>query len=360
VATNGNDSNPGTLASPFRTIAKGTSAQRPGDTLYIRGGTYTEPVNVTSIKGGTAALQTTVSRYGSETVIIRPSAPCIAGTYGDTTVAYITFDGLICDGTGAGNQQFWTIWQSHHITFRNGEIKNWTGNGIFITDTHDIHITNNKIHDQVTMDVNRWYGLYICDTSNSIIEGNDIYNNPGGGIQIYNGTNNNNIIRGNLIHGNDQLSTSIVGGITVYSQSDNTQIYNNVIYGNGTESATYSPGITVGSGPTNTKIWNNTIYGNLGYGIQIYPGSPNNIVKNNIVINNKNGAIDNQGAATVISNNLSVDPSFVNAAASDFRLQSGSAAIDAGTDLSSFGITTDINGLNRPRGLSFDIGAYEY
>jgi hypothetical protein len=41
VATNGSDSNPGTLAQPFATIARAQQAANSGDDVYIRGGTYT-------------------------------------------------------------------------------------------------------------------------------------------------------------------------------------------------------------------------------------------------------------------------------------------------------------------------------
>src|SRR5205823_870147 len=47
VATNGSDSNAGTINQPFQTIRTGLSRLHPGDTLYIRGGTYSE-----SIAGG--------------------------------------------------------------------------------------------------------------------------------------------------------------------------------------------------------------------------------------------------------------------------------------------------------------------
>ena len=40
VATNGNDSNPGTLASPWRTMSASCAKLNAGDTLYARGGTY--------------------------------------------------------------------------------------------------------------------------------------------------------------------------------------------------------------------------------------------------------------------------------------------------------------------------------
>ena len=40
VATDGNDSNPGTLASPFATIQRAQEAVKPGDTVFLRGGIY--------------------------------------------------------------------------------------------------------------------------------------------------------------------------------------------------------------------------------------------------------------------------------------------------------------------------------
>jgi len=54
-------------------------------------------------------------------------------------------------------------------------------------------------------------------------------------------------------------------------------------------------------------------------------------------------------------NSVSGDPSFLSSA--DFRLQSGSIAIDAGVDV---GLDMDIIGNYRPYGLGIDIGAYEF
>ena len=66
------------------------------------------------------------------------------------------------------------------------------------------------------------------------------------------------------------------------------------------------------------------------------------------------------GAGTVLSNNLTADAKFVNAAAGDFHLQDGSPAIDKGTDLRAQGVTTDFEGVPRPQGNAFDIGADEF
>ena len=63
VTLTGSDTNPGTLAKPFRTIAKGISVLTAGDVLSLRDGNYVESVEV---KG----------KHGSEThpIIIQSNA----------------------------------------------------------------------------------------------------------------------------------------------------------------------------------------------------------------------------------------------------------------------------------------------
>ena len=48
----------------------------------------------------------------------------------------------------------------------------------------------------------------------------------------------------------------------------------------------------------------------------------------------------------------------MDAASGNFKLQSNSAAIDVGTPLVE--VLTDFDGVARPKGPAFDIGAYEY
>jgi len=53
VSTTGSDSNPGTLAAPFATLQKGADTAVAGDTVWIRGGTYT----ITTPKTSGAGIQ---------------------------------------------------------------------------------------------------------------------------------------------------------------------------------------------------------------------------------------------------------------------------------------------------------------
>ncbi|HET6250827.1 MAG TPA: right-handed parallel beta-helix repeat-containing protein [Tepidisphaeraceae bacterium] len=68
VSTTGLDNNPGTLAQPFKTIQHVAGLAEPGDTVFIRGGTYRE--TVTPAHSGTAAAPITYSAYNSEVVTI--------------------------------------------------------------------------------------------------------------------------------------------------------------------------------------------------------------------------------------------------------------------------------------------------
>ncbi len=68
VAPAGNNANPGTLAAPFQTIQKAATLAHPGDTVFIRAGTYHE--TVTPRYSGTASSPITFTAYNGENVIV--------------------------------------------------------------------------------------------------------------------------------------------------------------------------------------------------------------------------------------------------------------------------------------------------
>ncbi len=78
VSPSGNDSNPGTLGEPFLTIQHFADNCYPGDTCYIRAGTYRE--TVTPVRGGNASAAITFQAYNGETVTIS-GADVITGTW---------------------------------------------------------------------------------------------------------------------------------------------------------------------------------------------------------------------------------------------------------------------------------------
>src|SRR4028119_1700781 len=71
VATTGNDTNPGNASAPFRTLAKGVSVLKPGDTLLVRAGTYTGSKQLEGIPGGTSWKKpVTIKAYPGERPVL--------------------------------------------------------------------------------------------------------------------------------------------------------------------------------------------------------------------------------------------------------------------------------------------------
>ena len=69
VSLSGSDSDPGTMARPFQTLAYAESKMRGGDRLYVRGGTYFERLVVMGVSGN-ASSRTVFRAYPGERVIV--------------------------------------------------------------------------------------------------------------------------------------------------------------------------------------------------------------------------------------------------------------------------------------------------
>jgi parallel beta-helix repeat protein len=132
---------------------------------------------------------------------------------------------------------------------------------------------------------------------------------------------------------------------------------NNVAAFNGKSGMTFwSPNSTF----TGAKVENNIMHGNGDAGIQMYQARGGGvIIHNNIFFSNRLGDIRNDGSSLQYSatNLIRSNPLFVSA--TDFRVQSGSAAINRGVNLTSQNLTIDRLGVRRPQGGVFDLGAYE-
>jgi len=387
VAPNGSDSVTCVLATniltPKRTINSGLDCPLPGDTLFIRAGTYAEAINSNqhTIPTGTSwNAPVTIASYPGETVTLNPSS-CEILNLPASYLQYIVFKDLILDGinlvrnTGVGCYGISMQPSTHHIRFQNLEVKNSPWNGIIGAGSFHEFI-NLKVHDNGAWSMSTGYGpgnngAYLT-TDNSIVDGGEYYNNQCFGVRFMDSSatqsSDNNVVRNARVYSNGRgvaftgTATCGSGGGGIVLGDANNAAYNNLIYSNYWGFVTSASGARPISG---ALIYNNTFYRNM-YGINLSAESINAQVRNNILFQNGFG-IANAGSGTVFSNNLCPasglgcshigDPKFANAAGFDLRIQPGSPAIDAGTPLSLVG--NDFSRTARPQGANYDIGAYE-
>lgn len=376
VATTGSDNNSCTTATnisvPKRTINSGIGCLKAGDTLYIRAGTYIEWINSNVPGGSSWTSPTTVSGYSGETVTLQPPVGASWVINLSTgTQQYIIFNNLILDARNVSYDAFKIQYSAsagsgaHHIRLQNSEVKNAAygksgsgalGQGIAVFGGSDANkgccneFINLKVHNNGVTYFD--HGFYV-GTANNLIEKCDVYSNAGFGIHLYNGSSggvDNNTVRYNNSHQNGNNANQIGAGILL-STGQNDLAYDNIVWGN-------KSGIEIKA--SGSKVYNNTIYNNTGpytSGLYIGPGVQNVVLKNNIAYSNSTN-IDNQGSNTILSNNFTNNPNFVDVASGNFNLLAGSPAIDTGITVSE--VLNDYVGVSRPQGSAYDIGAYEY
>ncbi len=360
VAKTGNNGNPGTIGSPKLTIAAGIGLLSSGDTLHVREGIYDEKIDttVTSIpNGGSWATATQIKAYAGETVTITRGVIVI-------TRSYLIFDGINIDhrltGTTSEDTGYY-ISGSDHIRFQNAELQYCLSKGVqtslgFAGVSTYLEFINLNIHHTGDGDV---------------ISAHHIYFSAGGaGSGVGAGIDTHILVDGCEIHHTNGVSfstgvaiapqTGIMLGVTVrncrihdngiglqtYGGASQCLLYNNILHDNGP-----NPALAIDT--ATNRVFNNTCYGNTD-GIVV--STSGNTLRNNIVYSS--GALTIPGGNTS-SNNLTTNPSFVDPTNGDFNLVVGSAAIDAGFNLSGV-VDTDFYGNARPSGAGFDIGAIEF
>lgn len=371
VATTGSDSNPGTLGSPFRTFSHAVTVLTAGDTLYARGGTYSDQISSGELTAsGTAGNPILLAGYASEVVTIQSDGS--DGIIALIGRQYLEFQDLIIDGVGMSappgvavhNAIFYD--SSNYFTFRRVTVRNAWLNG-FLSSGVGHRYLDLTVHGNGRANTN-WpagaNGIYGTD-DNALVQGGSYYDNLCYGIRFVDSAaapqrSENNIIERTRVYTNgyglglsgaSQCGSG--GGGVVLGDSDNT-LRNSLLYGNlnGLE-------ISGLGGKTTQRILSyfNTIYGSVGGGILIGVNAGSNLtqVVNTILYGNGSGIVSYTASGTVLTTNLLTDPSFTNAGSGVFTLLPGSAAIAAGTTLAS--VPTDFTGATRPSPPS--IGAYD-
>ena len=386
VATNGSDGNPGTINRPWRTIAKASAVLQPGDAVFIRGGTYKEPIK--PARSGSSSKRITYSNYKNERAVVSGiNDPLILSGR-----SYITIHGIEFRNVG----RYLEMLNGHynHIEYSIfTDSSNWKWRGMYIGDgsshnwfhhnsisRHGDYIDGEDHSDIISLARGSDYNLFednkifygghspvLLSSSFNVFRNNYFHNE-----EWKKGYGNRHIVAQgpagagfNLIEGN-RFGFSGIPNDSPFASGFQLALSDNVVRfndfyenkGNGLDVSTYNVKVS-----NNNHIYNNVFYHN---GIGLDPNEPvamsnnvglkfsswatqikNTVVKNNIFYRNVGGPIAFQGSIrredqTIENNWESGDPLFVddespldpfNPNLPDFRLQANSPAIDAGIHL---------------------------
>jgi hypothetical protein len=229
VSTTGSDSNPGSLAAPWRTIQKAANTLTAGSTVYVRGGIYSELVGI-AVSGSSSGGFITFQSYAGEIAII---------------------DGTSI-GIGSGTTDVVLMDNSSYIRWMGFEIRNFRSsladhevNGISVYGTaHHIEILNNKIHhiesNAVVTSGGNAHAITVQGTHSTIamtdilIDGNEVYNMRTGTSEsvTVNGNVTNWSVTNNNVHDCNNIAIDAAGHYGVCPNATNDQARNGVIRGN--------------------------------------------------------------------------------------------------------------------------------
>ncbi len=408
VATTGSDSNPGTIAQPWRTLDYAVQTIANGDTIQVRAGTYVGClIENPGVSGGVKTLMS----YPGEAVLVNTPGPrnrhnsiieVENASLPDGLVKYWTIDGF--EIANSPDHYGADLRSTTYCTVRNCYAHNNGLTGIFIAHGYYSTMNNNESA------YNGEHGSYYSDDSDygieylNLMHHNDkmgMHHNGGAGYGAGDGLNTAYLCERNIIWEN-----GLGGGAAIdLDGSVNSIVRNNLVYNN------HASGIGVyaiggAAGPTGCKVYNNTVVMASGARNVVYipksaKGRPNpsaNLLKNNVlytpdttkctvftfaasvfaaggsdynaVVNRFNiSGKETQGNIITLAqwqtygldthSFLSTPTAlFVDPTNGNYHLKAGSPAANTGTNLSP-DVTNDLDGEARPQGSAYDIGCYE-
>jgi hypothetical protein len=405
VSPSGSDSNPGTLAQPWRTWQKGFNTAVAGDTVNLLAGNYSDG-DVNSVRDGAD---------GNFITFIGESGTRLTGGKLYLRHAYLDVRGVefrrqvVLYGNGAHHamvrSNVFTANTSIAMYCDNLDLPQPDGphdnliawNTFTNAQNHFVNLNgyNNRLASNLFTINNGWDNVR-CSGSNQVIVANlftNILNDPNNSnhadiIQTFENSAGNRISRDilferNVIVNSEAQWMNLTGSANSYDRIKDWTFRNNLLINARGQANIYIPGV---------KFYNNTVWRSLYPNLVRFTGSAdrgyahNGVVLNNLFI--ESGTSSGNGFYSLGSGsgltNMTADfnfiadfggapknvsppevhginggeVKFVDAAGGDFRLQSDSPAIGRGLLIPD--LTEDIGLRDRTRKLTFDMGAFMF
>jgi hypothetical protein len=263
-------------------------------------------------------------------------------------------------------------WVEHDVVLNRNYIHDVRDEGVYIGSSdyasgdyhvlHGVHLGHNLVVDTGRDGLQVGSATRNCTIQHNVVKNSGrnnesshragVMNNQGSVCDIY----------------NNFVADTAGWGIYVQGNGAN-EIYNNVVVRAGRSVRAGDgdgDGISVHDGSNvngSISVWNNTVVSASGDGIGWgNDAGSDNQIRNNLVVDSGGVNIDTDENVQVARNFTSQTVAaarFVDAATDDYHLRSDSPARDAGVNLHDRGVVDDHDGVARPQGSAYDIGAYE-
>jgi len=404
----------GTSAAPFGRIQDALAAAQPGDHINIRGGTYNETLS--TIRSGSAGKPITlVAADGRGTVLVTAAGRVLTVNH-----SYIAVDGLVLDGQYGADDLVRLSSNGHYFELRNSELRRSSRDLIDMGAVTGVTISGSLLHHALnpTNGVSDAHGIAAGAVTDLTVRDSEIHTFSGDGLQVDPGraapgwtrvtvertriwlaplpAPENGFAAG-IVPGENAIDTkasssyarativlrditawgfrsSFIANAAAFNLKENVDatvdrvtvsdsviafrlrgpdgggawvaIKNAVVY-NTTTAFRYEDNIA------NLRIWNATVGRGVTSAFQAASSVSSGLdVRNSLFLA---GAVPAEAFDT---SNLAVTAtSFVNVGGDDYHLAAGSPAIDTAAAIGA--VTTDRDGVSRPRGAAYDVGAYE-
>jgi len=407
----------GTKTDPLGRIQDALNIAQPGDTITLRAGTYSESVH--SVRHGTPQSPIRLRAVGERGSVL-VTAP---GRVLTVDHAYFTVEGLVIDGQYGMSDTIRTSTGAGFLTIRNTEVRRSTQDLIDITGSPTgVLIENCLIHHALNAANGRTdaHGIAAGAVRNLTVRNTEIHTFSGDALQVdpgraapgWTGVTLDNVrmwlaplpaaengFPAGTVAGENAIDTKANASLaraTLTIRNSTAWGFRNGLIGNMAAfnlkeniDATLD-GVTVfdseiafrlrGGGTSGTgawvtlkntvvhdvltayryednieslHIWNGTIGQRVMRSFQAASSTRTGLDVRNLLI------LGSRPVEAADRSNLAVSAlAFVDAAQHNYRLAPSTPAIDAGTTIA--GVSTDRDGVRRPVGIGYDVGAYEW
>ncbi|GIK01889.1 hypothetical protein Aspvir_005930 [Aspergillus viridinutans] len=257
VSTIGSSSGSGSITSPLNSIQSAVNLAKPGDTIYLRGGTYSPTSNIQITKSGTASTPYILRAYQREKVIVDGEA--LPGTPAPLDAS------LANEDRGILHIQNANYWQFYDLELINGPY------GVYARDA-----SNNHYERLITRDnYETGFQLQGASSNNKVLY-LDSYGNrdprkngeSADGFACKEGSGEGNLLKG------ARLWNNVDDGLDLWEFKSAVTIQDTISWGNGYNRWGFSPfegdgnGFKLGGGdaadigPTNHVVTNCIAFGN--------------------------------------------------------------------------------------------------